>query len=45
MKRLDNKWKVIIKSESRMKPLVLPIPILSGVFIKLFPAKSIEEEN
>lgn len=43
IKNMDQKVHVIMKSDSRMKSLALPIPTLPTAFINLLPAKSIEE--
>lgn len=43
IKNLDQKVQIIMKSDSRMKSLALPIPTLPSAFINLLPAKSIEE--
>lgn len=43
IKNLDQKVQIIMKSDSRMKFLALPIPTLPTAFINLLPAKSIEE--
>ncbi|XP_060873492.1 myosin-G heavy chain-like [Metopolophium dirhodum] len=43
IKNLDQKVQIIMKSDSRMKSLALPIPTLPAAFINLLPAKSIEE--
>lgn len=43
IKNMDQKVQVIMKSDSRMKSLALPIPTLPTAFINLLPAKSIEE--
>eukprot|EP00102_Acyrthosiphon_pisum_P018827 XP_016656037.1 PREDICTED: uncharacterized protein LOC107882335 [Acyrthosiphon pisum] len=43
IKNLDQKVQIIMKLDSRMKSLALPIPTLPTAFINLLPAKSIEE--
>jgi len=43
IKNLNQKVQIIMKSDSRMKSLALPIPTLSTAFINLLPEKFIEE--
>jgi len=43
IKNLDQKVQIIMKSDSRMKSLALPIPTLHTAFINLLPSKSIKE--
>ncbi|KAL5246376.1 hypothetical protein ACI65C_013784 [Semiaphis heraclei] len=43
MKNMDQKLQVIMKADSRMRSLALPIPALPTALITLLPAKCIEE--
>ncbi|XP_022179294.1 uncharacterized protein LOC111039930, partial [Myzus persicae] len=43
MKNMDQKLQVIMKADSRMRSLALPIPVLPTALITLLPAKCIEE--
>lgn len=43
LENLDNKMQVIMKADSKMKALAMPIPVLPSVFIDIMPVKSIDE--
>jgi len=43
MKNMDQKLQVIMKADTRMRSLALPIPTLPTALITLLPAKCIDE--
>jgi len=43
MKNMDQKLQLILKADSRMRSLALPIPVLPTALITLLPVKCIEE--
>lgn len=45
LKNIDKKVEIIMKSDTKMKYMALPIPKLSSAFINLLPTKSVEEVN
>lgn len=45
IENLDQKLLVIMKADSRMRALALPIPALPPAFINILPAKNMDEVN